>query len=357
MASIASAGQPVNRWQAAIGVGLVLLIAVVGLYIVKWNPYFQRAFVAAARHSIGPSIVSGQSAAPPAPSFAAAIGYSIAYFNAIWEALVLGLLLATTIETMVPRAWVGRILGSASFRATALGGVIAVPGMMCTCCASPVVVSMRRQGVSVGSALAFWLGSPSLNPATIVFIFFVLSWKWALLRLAAGLILVFGASFLAERLFAGTTIPADHVPGLAAAETTDRGTIAGRWLKTLGRLLIGLLPEYLIFVVILGAARAWLFPTVGLTAGNSLLVIIGLAIAGTLFVIPTAGEVPIIQSMLRFGMGTGPAGALLMTLAPISVPSVSMVWSVFPRQVLIFVVSSVAIVGILSGLVAIAFKL
>ncbi|VEC02904.1 FIG006303: protein yraQ [Klebsiella pneumoniae] len=46
-----------------------------------------------------------------------------------------------------------------------------------------------------------------------------------------------------------------------------------------------------------------------------------MAIAGCLFVIPTAAEIPIVQTMMLAGMGTAPALALLITLPAVSVPS------------------------------------
>ena len=49
-----------------------LTLVVVGLFYVKWFPYYNRAFVAADQHSIGNSILMGTAAAPPAPSWDAA---------------------------------------------------------------------------------------------------------------------------------------------------------------------------------------------------------------------------------------------------------------------------------------------
>src|SRR3972149_591431 len=66
-----------NRY--AMGLTVLLLIFVGGLYVVKWNPYYHRAFVAASQHSIGASIVSGQEAVPPPASLEAAVGYAWAY--------------------------------------------------------------------------------------------------------------------------------------------------------------------------------------------------------------------------------------------------------------------------------------
>ncbi|HKT63631.1 MAG TPA: permease, partial [Burkholderia sp.] len=71
--------------------------------------------------------------------------------------------------------------------------------------------------------------------------------------------------------------------------------------------------------------------------------------------IPTAGEVPIIQAMLSLGMGVGPAAALLMTLPPISVPSLAMLARSFKPYMLAIVAGLVVVFGIASGLLAIAF--
>jgi uncharacterized membrane protein YraQ (UPF0718 family) len=50
-------------------------------------------------------------------------------------------------------------------------------------------------------------------------------------------------------------------------------------------------------------------------------------------VIPTAAEIPIVQTMMLAGMGTAPALALLITL-PASVPSLIMLRKSFPAKAL-----------------------
>jgi hypothetical protein len=105
-------------------------------------------------------------------------------------------------------------------------------------------------------------------------------------------------------------------------------------------------------VLILGAARAWIFPQVGPAIGNNLQWIILMSAAGLVFVIPTAGEVPIVQAMLALGVGAGPAGALMMTLPPISLPSLVMTGKVLPIRVLGLITVTVLTVGIVAGLLA-----
>jgi uncharacterized protein len=343
-----------RRRELLRGLGLVAVIAIVGLFIVKWQPYYLRTFAAATNHSIGASIVTGTSAAPPEASLQAAWDYSRAYFLAIWQAMVLGLLLAATIESSLPRDLLVRLLGTPGVRTSSLGGLLSLPSMMCTCCAAPVAIGLRRTGASLGAATAFFLGNPTLNPAVLVFLLFTLGWQWALMRLVLGVVLVSGGAWLALRIggrLAGPT------PVQARPDTSPTGPWAVRWLKALGRLIVQLVPEYIVIVGVLGLARSFLFPTAGPDLGNSLLIMVALAVAGTLFVIPTAGEIPIIQTMLAFGMGAGPAGVLLLTLAPISLPSGVMVGRAFPWRLLVMLAVFTAALGVVAGEAAVLLHL
>ena len=72
--------------------------------------------------------------------------------------------------------------------------------MMCTCCAAPVVVGLRKANASSGAAISFWLGNSVLNPATLVFIGFVLGWRWSALRLLLGTAAVLGLGLMANRM-------------------------------------------------------------------------------------------------------------------------------------------------------------
>jgi uncharacterized membrane protein YraQ (UPF0718 family) len=330
-------------------------IAVVGLTLVKWLPYYHKALLASTRHSIGGSILMGAANRPPPPSMQAALDYALAYGQAIWKAMVLGLLLGSAAQTLMPRRWVWSIFGRSGLVGAALGGIAALPTMMCTCCAAPVVAGLRECRASSSAAIAFWLGNTLLNPATLVFTGFVLGWDWSILRLTFGVLMVFGLGSLVERLDSssagvrqGAEAPAD-IGGQAAP--TQQASF-GRWLIVLGRMSVRLVPEYAALVLALGALRAWLFPQIGPEIDNSLPWVATFAVMGALFVIPTAGEVPIVQAMLLLGVGAGPAAALLMTLPPISVPSIAMLWRSFRPRTLMAVSLGVVLLGGAAGLVA-----
>ncbi|MBX5490383.1 MAG: permease [Chloroflexi bacterium] len=345
-----------RRGEYLLGFGLLLVIAVVGLFIVKWSPYWARAFAVASSHTLGNPIVYGTEATPPPASVEAALDYAQRYFQAVWQAMLLGLLLAATLDSVVPRDWLARVLGSRRFSTAVLGGVLALPGMMCSCCSVPVVAGLYKRGASIGCAVAFFLGNPTLNPAVLVFMLFTLGWPWVVLRLVLGLVLVFGGAWLAVRLTEREAQQSSASAVLLEPEHDPRPWPL-RWLGSLVRFAAWLLPEYIILVGVLGAARAFLFPALGTEIGNNLPAVVGMAIAGTLFVIPTAGEIPIVQTMLAYGVGAGPAGALLLTLAPLSLPSLVMLGRTFPTRVLLALGLLCAAVGMIAGLLAMALGL
>lgn len=339
------------------GLCLFALIALIGLYYVKWSPYYDRIFVAEQTHSIGKSILNGSDGMLPAPSLQAALDYAIAYGKAIWKALILGLLLGSALQALLPAQWIRRWLGGFGAGSVLTGSLLSIPSMMCTCCSAPVVNGLRQCEAAPGSTAAYWLGNTMLNPATLVFMGFVLGWHWVGLRLAAGLVMVLGLGWLLNRLNrASAPESADAGAADARCDTTDsaRGpmdaaSILRRWAKAFTGMALRLLPEYLVLVLVLGAARAWLFPVLDMSIDNSLLWIMGAAVAGMLFVIPTAGEVPIVQAMLALGVAAGPAAALLVTLPPVSLPSLAMVARSFRRADLAVLVFGIVLLGVLAG--------
>lgn len=340
-----------------IGPIILLMIAVCGLFYVKWFPYYNRAFVAASHHAIGNSILMGTADAPPAASWSAALGYAMAYGKAIWQAMVLGLLLGSAVQALIPARWILRALGKSGFGSVMTGAVMSLPGMMCTCCAAPVVAGLRACRAAPGAAIAFWLGNTLLNPATLVFIGFVLGWQWMGLRLAVGLALVLGIGFLVDRMATDREAGAAQQVMEHATTDEDTGTMFVRWLKILARMTARLVPEYIVLVLLMGCARAWLFPHIGPGIDASLVWIVAFAVAGALFVIPTAGEVPIIQAMLSLGMAAAPAAALLLTLPPVSVPSLAMLGRSFPPRILAITCACVVAGGVVAGLIAMAIGL
>ncbi|WP_243458103.1 permease [Sporosarcina sp. Te-1] len=338
-----------SRKKTIVSILLFLAIALLGLAYVKWIPYYGKSMTAITTHSIGDSIL-GSPGELQSFSWHSASGYALAYFQSVWKAAVLGIVLGSLIQVLIPANWLMKVLGKSSFGSTAVAGLSALPGMMCTCCAAPVAVGLRKRNASIGASLAFWLGNPLLNPATLIFMTFVLSWKFTLLRVVFGVLLTFGVSYIANRL-----VPQkDHVELeriMNVVEEEDQAPFLSKWLKSLGTMIVYIVPAYILSVLLIGAVQGLLLPHIGNASGNVMILILLCALGGMLFVIPTAAEIPIIQTMMAFGLGGGPAGALLITLPAISLPSLLLVAKSFPAKVLLFVSGSVILAGVLSGLI------
>ncbi|HKS32259.1 MAG TPA: permease [Enterobacteriaceae bacterium] len=339
---VSPAATPREWWKPA----LFFLVVIVGLWLVKWQPYYGKAFTAAETHSIGKSILANADASP----LQAAWDYAMVYFLAVWKAAVLGVLLGSLIQVLIPRDWLLRTLGQPRFRGTLFGTLFSLPGMMCSCCAAPVAAGMRRQRVSMGGALAFWMGNPLLNPATLVFMGFVLGWEFTLIRLAAGLVTVLLVASVVQKWVKETA--QQPAPAELVEPQGEQGRFLSRWGQALWTLFWSTIPVYILAVLVLGAARVWLFPHADGAVGNTLLWVIAMAIVGCLFVIPTAAEIPIVQTMMLAGMGMAPALALLITLPAVSLPSLIMLRKAFPAKALWLTGVLVALCGAVVGGIA-----
>ncbi len=335
------------RWT----IGLFIVLGASLVYLAKWDPYYHAVFVVAVKHTLGPSIISGTKSTAPAPSWRAAWHYAWTYFKDIWLGFIAGLVIGSGVESLLPPNWLQRVLGQVGWKSRAIAGVAAMPSMMCTCCSAPIAVNLKRQNVSTGAVLAYWVGNPILNPATIVFMGFVLGWNWAVMRIVLGIVLIMTVSKLGDVWQpAGMDNQAWNLSKVVA--TPDAGGIITRFFATLWRLITRLVPEYIVLVLALGAARAWLFPAVSANISHAWWLWIVYAVGGTLFVIPTAGEVPIVSTLMHYGLGIGPAAVLMMTLPAISLPSMAMVSTALPKSLLAKLALTIALFGLFTGAIA-----
>ena len=196
---------------------------------------FDAEYLGVEFYSIGKSILAQADANP----WQAALDYAMIYFLAVWKAAVLGVILGSLIQVLIPRDWLLRTLGQSRFRGTLLGTLFSLPGKMCTCCAAPVAAGMRRQQVSMGGALAFWMGNPLLNPATLVFMGFVLGWGFAAIRLVAGLVMVLLIATLVQKWVRET--PQTQAP-VEIDIPESQGGFFSRWGRALWTLFWSTIP-------------------------------------------------------------------------------------------------------------------
>lgn len=336
-------------WPGLVGIAGFAAIFALALDWAKWTPYLHKLEAIRRTHLWpGHDILAKAGAAHAAPSFHGAWAFTTAYANAVWPAVVAGLVIAAAIETLVPRRWFLRTLGRRTDAGGSLaGGVLALPSLMCTCCSAPVAATLRRSGTPTSAVLAYWFGNPVLNPAVLAFLALVAPWQWVTTRIVAGLVLVFGVSAAIARIAGREARPAavdlELLPSFRLADAPRR------YLISLARICATLLPEYAVVVFLLGLFRGWIFPFDGSAAHWGILAVVVAAVLGTLVVLPTGGEIPIVQGLAAAGVAAGVQGALLIALPAISLVSMAMVARDLSVRVTVAAAVGVAAVSVAAG--------
>ena len=342
---------PVGRW-APVAAGLAVVALALGLLAwAKYVPYSVKVPHVLDTHSLGPSILTGDGAVEQGASIAAGWHFTVAYLSSVWQALVAGLVLAAAVQVLLPATWLQRALGSSGgTRGGIRGALWSLPTLMCSCCAAPVAVGLRRLRANLPATVGFWLGNPALNPVVLVLCLAVLPWPWAVLRLAAGLAVV-AAGITAARWEERRMLVVADPPAELTTEPVVVASLPLRFTRALAGLTTRLLPEFLVVVFVLGAFRSVLFPFEAGVPGVAVLAV-SLAIAGLLLPVPTGGEVAVVAVGLAAGMPVPAAAVLLVTLPMLSLPSVLMVRSVVPRRVLERTAGVALGVGLLAAVAA-----
>ena len=327
-----------------IGLGVLALLLIVGLSWSKWLPYWDKAWTMRETSLWDGAPLFG--AGGETVSFSGAWDFTLVYFTAVWKALLVALLVAAAVDALVPRDWLLRLLNRRSHTGQSLvGAALSMPSMMCTCCAAPVAAGLRDSGVRRSAALAYWVGNPLLNPAVLIFLALVLPWQYMAVRIVFALLIAVGAAALIGRWVSG---PADAAPESGAA-SASLSSLPTRYLRSLARFTLILVPEHLALVFVIGLIAPWLTGVFGLEAQLGAGAVLIVAVAATLLVIPTGGEIPIILTLVPLGVGAGVTGALLIALPALSIPSMVMVGRAMGWKTTAAMGTAVAVAAVLAG--------
>ncbi len=339
-----------------------MLLLIVGLAWAKWLPYVEKSGALADSGSwSGGPIFEAAGPAGSVRTLSGAWAFTVDYFVAVWRALVVAVLLGAALDALVPRRWLLAVLTrSTRSRQAFVGGALSLPAMMCSCCSAPVTVGMRRRGAPLSASVAFWLGNPVLNPAVLVFLILVLPWPYATARLLVGVVLVVVAALVAARVAARDPASARTVQATAAIDAGDDDPtlreLPGRYLRSLARFTLVLVPEYVVVVFALGLVSGSLSDFAGWQRDLGLAALVAVALVATALVIPTGGEIPVVAALAAVGAEAALGGVLLIALPALSVPSMVMVgralgWRATGAVAGVVVAASLVAGGVLAVLV------
>ena len=129
--------------------------------------------------------------------------FAVIFVSIVLEALpfmLLGTLLGGLVEVFLSRERLISILPRGRKKAVILSAFLGIIFPVCECAIVPVVRKFVRKGMPLGSAVAFLLGGPIVNPLvfTSTLVAYSFSWETAFLRVFTGVGIAIGAGLLMD---------------------------------------------------------------------------------------------------------------------------------------------------------------
>ena len=287
--------------------------------------------------------------------------FSLTYLRLVAVGMTFAFLVAGATEAFVfPKSANWSVTG-AGIKGS-LKGLAVGPAMnLCSACIVPVASAFRRRGSSIETTLAITQGSSTFNLPALIMAAMVFAPLIGGTRIAVSLVGVLLIGPLVARIvnqrrqIAVDPAPdSDYSDDVGWGRTLREGT--REWLRITAGHVIRLGPVMVLAGFASGLAIQWLSPqTVTSWLGDD---IVGVLIAATIGIainVPLLFEIPLVAVLLMAGMGTAPAAALLFTAAaagPITFWGLS---KVMPRNAVVAFGASTWLLGIVGGIVALAF--
>jgi len=121
-------------------------------------------------------------------------------FLHIWPYLLVTIPLAVVIQMSGASQYIKRAFAAKPFSAIILATVVGAFSPFCSCSVIPVIASLLISGVPLGPVMSFWIASPSMDPEIFFLSVGMIGWELAVWRLAATLVLSFGAGLLTHAI-------------------------------------------------------------------------------------------------------------------------------------------------------------
>lgn len=218
--------------------------------------------------------------------------------------------------------------------ASVLGAIL--PG--CACTTMPVAESIKRRGAGLGVVSAFIMVSPLLSPQTVILTFAMLGWKFTVARIVFAMTgaVCIGALYNALQRYniKGFTFPAKQsVCGKCSCqseEVTAKKTFLRNFVeiaRDLGKyFLIGMFVASLLAVLI---PEDTIPKYIGSSGPFAYLVAV---FVGVPVYICEGEEIPITLSLLKLGLGSGPAFAFLLGSVGTCIPTMLMAVKIIGKR-------------------------
>jgi uncharacterized membrane protein YraQ (UPF0718 family) len=232
------------------------------------------------------------------------------------------------------------------------GAIAGAPMGVCTNCATPVAQSLLVGGASTRLTVAAMISSPSFNPVVVAMAFVLFPLPLAAMRVVVPALLLLALPLLVPEN--EPLVRKIEVPVAGEALVPRLISFCGAYLRNLLRLTLLTLP-WMLLAALIGAWMAQVIPAYGTHLSVSVIGVIAVAILGTVLPVPMALDVALAYVLYRAGVPTPYVAALLCTLGPVSIYSLSALGKQLEWRTSLRLGGAVALLGSLAGLIAMKF--
>ncbi len=276
-----------------------------------------------------------------------------------------GLLIGAALEAFLPHRWTERWLASGprSLLLATLAGAL-LPG--CAMSTVPVARSLRTRGAPLGTVAAFLMIAPLISPQTVAFTAALIGGGFAMARVALPLAFTLAFGAIANRWTQRGSAPALAEEAEEKACSCDGGCGCKHeesrsvW-STFGHRLLGnlrtLAPFYVGSLALVALLTAFIPPAQITRFGDGPLAYGAALAAGIPLYVCDGGEVPLTLSLLKLGVGPGPAFTFLLGSVGTCLATIALALGIIGRRLTIAYVLGTLVLALLGGLIMAAWPL
>ena len=262
----------------------------------------------------------------------------------------IGVIVGALLATYTPKDFASKRIGdgvSGVIKATLLGALL--PG--CACATIPMARGLKETGAKLGVVSAFIMVSPLLSPHTLILNYGMLGTSFTVARvvasLAAALMLGLALNYLERKRFTGFVTNKTPESSAAVSSCSDDSCVSETEVNvsfwTSAKNITLELGKYFALGLLIASALSALVPegALGKYIGASGVWAYASAVAvGIPLYVCEGEEIPITLSLLKLGLGPGPALSFLLGSVGTCIPTIIMAQKIIgKRPVLLYVIS------------------
>ncbi|WP_434481617.1 permease [Paenibacillus glycanilyticus] len=279
------------------------------------------------------------------------------FLSMIMEAIpfiLLGVIVSGLIQTFVTERWIAKVMPRNRFLSTLVGCGVGVFFPACECGIVPITRRLLGKGVPLHAGIAFMLTGPIINPIVLfaTFIAFGNSWKMALIRAGAAIVVAFFVSVILSYLFPELPFRETQGKGIAETAAAAEVPVAVTAKPPIQQRLMGVIThaieeffsvgKYLVLGALIAASIQTYVPTASLIHLGSNEVTSSLVMIVLAFVMSLCSEADaFIASSFRGSFSIGAISAFLVFGPMIDIKNTLMLLGVFKGK---FVATLIALV-------------